>query len=236
LNLMPRSHLKRQQFKKKQPYFIAAVLSIVMIVAAWGLYFQTVASARRATLANLNKQKDPLAAKKEELAGAMQGLLAEYNTATMYRGYIEDRLTWAELLNGLKRIFSDFEATQKAAFNTDTGIWVEQMVTQDPSAAAAKTGGGGTPFGANQKPVTTGPQQGTINFIFLKCRAMNLIKVAPDANVRFTASLEQTLKTNALFEAQSTQLKQLGPDASDATATNYSFEVTLQLKRPIKAY
>ena len=75
---------------------------------------------------------------------------------------------------------------------------------------------------------------GQIGYIYLKCRAMNLLDVAPDANTKFTFAFEQTLQTNDLFEATNTKLDKIGnPTAEDV---DYSFEVTLQLKRPISAY
>src|SRR5438067_1167617 len=43
LNLVPKSILKRQEFEQKKPYFIAAVFSLVLVVFAYGWFFDRVA-------------------------------------------------------------------------------------------------------------------------------------------------------------------------------------------------
>jgi type IV pilus assembly protein PilM len=233
LNLMPKSHIKRAALKKKQPYLMAAVFSVVLIVGAWGMFYQTVAGARRASTAKLKPAIDELAGKETTLQGAANALVAEQAQADVYKGYVLDRLAWVDLINGLQKQFSDFEARQKAELKVDTGVWIESLISQDPKsgqvAPAAAPFGSGAAAGAAPAPTA-----GTINYVFLRCRAVNLAKVAPDANTKFTFAFEQELKTNALFEVTNTKLEKV--EAPDATATNYSFQVTLQLKRPITAY
>ena len=43
LNLVPKSIRKRQQFDQKKPYFIAAVFSLILVVFAYGWFFDRVA-------------------------------------------------------------------------------------------------------------------------------------------------------------------------------------------------
>lgn len=233
LNLMPKSHLKRAAFKKKQPYLLAAVFSIVMIVGAWGLFFQTVASTRRDSLAKLQTQVEPLRAKQAALGAAAQVLLAQYGEADKYQELVQDRYTWVDLMSGMQRLFRDFETKQKLELNVDTGVWIEQMRTDDPKSVTQQATAAG--FGAAASaPAASGPTVGQINYLFLTCRALNLQTIAPDANNKFTFAFEQELKTNVLFEATNTKLAKV--DAPDAAATNFSFEVVVQLKRPISMY
>ena len=238
LNLMPKSYVKRAAFKKKQPYLMAAVFSVVMIVGAWGMFFQTVASSKRDSIKHLEEKIAPLASKESVLTSSAQALVAEYGQADAFKVLILDRFTWLDLVTGMQKVFADFEATQSAELSTsakvETGVWIEQMVTQDPRAAAPAQPSGpiGVPMQVGAVPAAVAKP---INYVFLKCRAVNLVKaVAADANTKFTFAFEQALKTNALFEATNTKLDKV--ENPDEAATNYTFQVTLQLKRPIMAY
>ena len=68
LNLVPKSILKRQQFDQKKPYFIAAVFSLVLVVFAYGWFFDRVAQVKASSLEEIKRQLEPLEAKEQELA------------------------------------------------------------------------------------------------------------------------------------------------------------------------
>ncbi len=231
LNLMPKSHMKRAAFKKKQPYLLAAVFSVILIVGAWGMFFQTVASARRASALKLQPEIESLKGKEQELTAAATTLASEIGQANVYKDYVADRYSWADVINGLQKIFSDFEARQKADLKVDTGVWIEKFVVPDPKTSGAPAAA--VPFGMSQGDPAAAAA-GRIDYLYITCRAFNLQKVAADANTKFTFAFEQELKTNALFEATNTKLDKV--EAPDAAALDYTFQMTLQLKRPIMAY
>ena len=58
LNLVPKSILKRQQFEQKKPYFIAAMFSLVLVVFAYGWFFDRVAQVKAASLEDSNRYFD----------------------------------------------------------------------------------------------------------------------------------------------------------------------------------
>lgn len=233
LNLMPRSYLKRKQFDQKKPYFIAAVMSLVLVVAAYGLFFDRVGAAKRASLVKLKERLEPLQQKEAQLRTAMEGLVNAYKTADEYVAQVNDRLYWGELLNGMRSLFIEFEAQQKTAFGVDTGVWIEGLIPLEQETAAAPQQPAAFSVGAAAAPLGPPPPK-AINYLQIQCRAVNLLKISPDANSKFTFALEQALKTNELFGATYTKLSKIDP--VEPAATNFTFGVTLQLKRGIKAF
>src|SRR5262252_4222065 len=65
LNLMPESTLKWQSFNQKKPYLIAAVFSMVAVVAAIGLLFDKLAGAKTEALQTLHQEVEPLKSKSQ---------------------------------------------------------------------------------------------------------------------------------------------------------------------------
>src|SRR5499427_9095667 len=59
LNLMPDSTLKWQAFNQKKPYFIATVFSMVLVVAAIGFLFDSLAKGKQSALDELQQQIEP---------------------------------------------------------------------------------------------------------------------------------------------------------------------------------
>ena len=237
LNLMPRSYLKRQQFDQKKPYFIAAVLSLVLVVAAWGLFFDRVAAAKRVSLAKLTEQVEPMRQKEAQLRTAMEELVKAYQTTDDYVGQVNDRLYWGEMLNGLRGILIKFEAQQKEALGVDTGVWIEGLIPLEQETAAAPQAqpeAFAPPATAGAAPPAGPPPPKMVNYLSIQCRAVNLLKLAPDANIKFTSVLEQALQTNDFFAEQYTKLSKIDP--VEPGATNFSFGVTLQLKRAVKVF
>jgi type IV pilus assembly protein PilM len=225
LNLMPKSHLKQQQFRQKQPYFVATVFSLVLVVLAFGAFYNRVAMARREKLAQIREKVEPLNAKQGELSAAITELNADYAAANEIAGVLSDRTYWQEILGGLQGVFFQFEAEEAKKYNTDTGVWIENMTLHDPDAPP---------------PGRLGPQapavaQRTVFYLQLHCRAANLKRVEAAANDKYAAALVDTLKTNVLFVADNTKLSgTLNP--VEPSATTFDFHLVLQLKRPLKVY
>src|SRR5438309_725091 len=68
LNLVPKSILKRQQFDQKKPYFIAALISLVLVVFAYGWFYDRVAQAKvEAYETKVKPALDPLTSKETQI-------------------------------------------------------------------------------------------------------------------------------------------------------------------------
>src|SRR4051794_14187835 len=104
LNLVPKSILKRQEFEQKKPYFIAAVFSLVLVVFAYGWFFDRVAQVKAASLEEIKRQLEPLEAKEKDLA-KNEGIIRstkEQTDALVER--VRWRLFWPDVLSELRTI------------------------------------------------------------------------------------------------------------------------------------
>src|SRR3954470_7161311 len=60
LNLMPKSSVKQQQWRQKQPYIIASVFCLVLVLFAFGWFYDKVATVKAKALENLNQTITPM--------------------------------------------------------------------------------------------------------------------------------------------------------------------------------
>lgn len=89
-------------------------------------------------------------------------------------------------------------------------------------------GGDGTTAAKKKKSGSTNE----VSEISLVLRAVNLANLSPTNNLQITASVEQELRANPLFDPENTRLgKQPTPEEG---APTFTFELTLGLKNPIK--
>jgi type IV pilus assembly protein PilM len=231
LNLMPDSTLRWQAFNEKKPYLIATVFSLVLVAFAVGFLFQKLAESKEAEIKNL----EPVVASVQDKADRfkrvytqLQKAQAEANQVT---AWMEDRYYWGDVLAQLRSalILSEEDVKKKLSVqkpNVEVGIWIEQMATignlQNPAAANANPGDGGTPTATSAQ----------INTITLVCRAVNLSAVDPSADSEIAFAVENQLKNCPIFDPKTTQLAgQTSPD--DVTGT-FTFGVTVGLLNPLK--
>lgn len=133
LNLIPKTILKRQQLNQKKPYFIAAVISLILVVFAMGLFFDRVAAVKRQAITD----REPKVARLQQRADLMKSAKtqrdAAQQVADQYTEWIETRFAWADVLTALRQ---SLEATERATTQPgmQTAVWVERMSPQNLSA------------------------------------------------------------------------------------------------------
>lgn len=110
LNLIPKARLARQGFKEKQPYFIAAVFSLVLVVTAYGAFYQLVAGSRKGSLDKMQGRLEPLKRDARDLQDARKELLAVNEIAQLYQEPIESRYYWIQIVGNLQKILAKLEA------------------------------------------------------------------------------------------------------------------------------
>jgi type IV pilus assembly protein PilM len=82
-------------------------------------------------------------------------------------------------------------------------------------------------------PVKTSNSTNEVAYIDLRIRAVNLIRVRPQANSELAYELEREMKNSPLFEANETQLTG-NLDGVDENAPSFSFPLKVRLKRPME--
>src|SRR5688572_5209817 len=91
LNLMPKSILQRQQLNQKKPYFAAAVFCLILVVFAFGWFYQRVAAEKATALQQLQAKVDPLKLDEQALNRAMKDLTAAEADVDQYGAWMEER-------------------------------------------------------------------------------------------------------------------------------------------------
>src|SRR5262245_46347821 len=137
LNLMPRSSVRRQEIVRKQPYFVATVFSLFLVVFAYGLFYKKLSAAKADALEKLKAQTMPLKADEQTLDDAMRKLKGATNEADLYLGWFKDKTYWASLLSELRRVMMDSELRTKAKTRFDHGVWVEKFTPEWPEGLSA---------------------------------------------------------------------------------------------------
>jgi len=148
LNLMPESTLNWQSFNQKKPYLIASVFSLVAVVAAVGLLFDKLASAKNDALQKVHTEVAPQEAKKTRFDAALRDLKKTQADGNKIVGWMEQRYYWAQVLSEMRNILVKVEGSVQREMGASTGIWIEQFRTVEPRADAGAdlAGGEATPM------------------------------------------------------------------------------------------
>jgi hypothetical protein len=146
LNLMPKSIRQRQQLDQKKPYFIAAVLSVVLALLAMGWFYDTkVVAAKRDAYTQLQGKVAPLQQlwdqKLDPALRENERLKQEIDQITLWAA---ERTNWIGLVTVLRSSLVNTEAWMEDYFralqihNARAGLWIEKMVPELPGLGAAE--------------------------------------------------------------------------------------------------
>ena len=241
MNLMPDSTLRWQAVNQKKPYFVATVISLVLVAFGVGFLFQKLAVNKEAEIARLGPKVDELNHKVERFNAAYKKLQKTQKEAGQVMTWMQQRYYWGDFLADMRRALLRSEddikkklSAQKAG--VDVGIWVENM-TSAANLGSVGTGpvapmpGMGMPGEA--PPVVDAGQSAmanTNNAITLLCRAVRLVGVdVPDSEIAFAVQTE--ISKSPLVDAKATQLTgQITPDDSNGT---FTFTVSVTPLNPL---
>jgi hypothetical protein len=143
LNLMPESTLRWQSFNQKKPYFIATVFSLVLMAFAVGYLFEKLAGVKQKELEKIQASIEPLQRKEQQFKKVYGELKKTQQELEQMAVWMEDRYYWADILKELRAALIRAEDVTKKKLGTDTGVWIEQLISMTPSASAAGDAMGG---------------------------------------------------------------------------------------------
>lgn len=260
LNLVPKSILKRQQFDQKKPYFIAAIFSLVLVVFAYGWFFDRVAQVKASSLEEVKRQLQPLESKEQELQKSEGQVKATKEQADAFIGWVKQRLFWPDVLAELRRILlTTEEATEQARVGVKAGVWIESFGTPaNPLAQVAESSSeeGTTSvqdryrmdprlaarYGLLPKKAAEGDDAtgtgGTakatneLENIKVRFRAVNLNRTGDSsANSQLAFAVVRAVQSSPLFDKEGTNPSGDIDQVSDKDDT-FTFGMTLKLKVP----
>jgi len=241
LNLMPKSHQTRMAFKQKQPYFISAIVSLVLVVFAYGLFYDRVRAAKASQLATIKQVLDPLRGKKQQLDAAVKQKDGNLKQAEEQFATLESRVYWGKIFMGLRDLLIKFEE-ENSLEGSDAGVWIESFIPQysqsEKKTAAPKPQQQvrfANQMGAAAKQAQSYAGPSTVHYVETTFRAINLIDRAPDANVRFTDGLHKAIIANTeYFIGNGTQM--LGITPAEEGDLTYTFKIRIRLANPVTVY
>jgi hypothetical protein len=261
LNLMPKSSIQKQEFGRKRPYFIATVFSLVLVVFAYGFFYQKLAAVKGGELARLRDKTAPLRDFEGSLGEAMGALNQTRAKLNQVGEWVEDRYFWPQFLGELRQAFERTETATRRP-GVDSGVWIESIIvatgplpkkpatsddpdaadpdTEDPEMAdpamgpdteMAETEGAQQPSRFAAAAAAAQTSTNDITQLKLVCRAINLNKVSPSANTDIAFALAQQLKALPSLGPETQLTGEMQPVPD--TDLTFTFNVTLALKRPI---
>lgn len=143
LNLMPESTLRWQSFNQKKPYIIATVMSLVLVIAATGWLYNSLADVKNREHVELTAKLTPIQNKADKFKKAHNFLKKSTNELGQVSGWMEDRYYWADVFAELRRILIRVEVSTKQKLGTDTGVWIEKVETSTSLGAVSSQPVGG---------------------------------------------------------------------------------------------
>lgn len=251
LNLMPKSSLKRQEFNQKKPYLAAAVFCLILVVFAYGWFYNRVADEKAAVLEKLQPRVHKLQADEQKLRTGLGAMRAAQKQAEDLAGYTEDRIYWPKLLTVFRDALMVVEDKKEKELGAKTGVWIEKMMpvtppgfltvggVQEPGAPASQPVAAVRPTrpgmpARNAAAAASPTMTNEVNTLMLVCRSVNLNKVKADAHTIIAEGFAEELRTRTnYFVADGTKVT--GEIiVGDATNLTFTFNVTVKLARPAK--
>ena len=138
LNLMPTSSRKRQELSQKKPYFAAAVAALVLVVFAWGWFFDQSADSKEKAREKLMTSLGPLIKADPEMKSAMNDLKIATREADQFAEWLDDRFYWVRMLSMLRTSFITVEDKMEKEIGSPVGLWVDRFIPIIPGSAGAR--------------------------------------------------------------------------------------------------
>src|SRR3954469_9207300 len=124
LNLIPKSIRSKQAFSAKKPYFIATVVSLILVVFAIGYFYIRTADIKRESLAALQRDLEPLQKRADQMDQQTKLIKRAQQELDVYTGYLKDRFFWPEALVEMRNLLVKAEE-KMAKPGQEVGVCIE---------------------------------------------------------------------------------------------------------------
>ncbi len=262
LNLMPKSSIQKQALRAKQPFFIATIFCILLIVLAYGYLNSRLATVKQAKVQEFQSLAAPLRSLEGQMQGAVRQMDETQKKTAEILSMVDDRGRWPELLAELRQILVNTEIQTRRP-TAESGIWIESLGTMSPlslsqagrptaaqpamsssecsgesscesSCCSSSCESAPTPPPSTFAAAVPGaPLTNEVSEIRVRLRAVNMMKEDPSANTTLAFLFVSELKKSQLFDPEHTNLTGTMPQINPADLT-FSFDAVLKLKTPIK--
>ncbi|MBK9138816.1 MAG: type IV pilus assembly protein PilM [Verrucomicrobia bacterium] len=139
LNLIPKAILKRQQLNQKKPYFVAAALSLILVVFMMGLFYDKLAQVKQAAIENRQGQVTDWQNKEQRFNAALAARKQAQSVVDQYTEWAGGRYVWPDMLAELRAALTTAEQTIREGLNIRASVWVEKMAPEGQQTAEEAT-------------------------------------------------------------------------------------------------
>ena len=221
LNLMPKSSIRKKELDRKKPYLIASVFCLVLVVFAFGWFYDKVSDDKQAALEALKGKVEPLDRNKQSIDREIAALKGAEADLEAYTAIIEDRFYWGGLLSSVRDALM---AVENSTGQQKTGVWIEKLIPYGTAGAvfhgsgpegglslkdlysAAPTNRLAGPikpkrFAPRTQPgATTAPsEEKELLAVVMHCRAVNMASTDPAGTTKLAAAVAEELKTKTSY-------------------------------------
>ena len=262
LNLMPVSHIRRQQLNAKRIYFFAAAICIALAIVSFGFYAQWVAGQAEKVAAELKAKWDPLERDSKKVSSAQGQLSSTESEAGQYIQLFSTKTVWAKLMREVQLKLLSMQTNHGVKVDASAAttnpviarVWIEKMTATAAPQVEAFGGYGemmeegqmeedmGEPSLASmigvlqtdQASVIEVPPPGSekVGFLNLTCKALNLMRLSPSANTEFCYQLQKVFQESEMFMDSETGLVGALEQVTPTNAT-YRFNLVLRLQQDL---
>lgn len=250
LNLVPKSILSRQQFDQKKPYFIAALASLVLVVFAYGIFYDQVAKMKASKLEEVNRDLTPIADAERRIVSVERQVDQLKKKADHYAEWFVKRTYWSDLLSELRLALIQVEMAVRQP-GSEVGVWIESFGDQSGLAAAAAIAQpeeesrpvyqmdpelmrryGLVPTAPTPAAPTTPATAASTNATSVVFKAINLASRSATANRELATAVESRIKASRFVKPETTNLRSFPDPAADSDTM--TFVMDLDLVEPAK--
>ena len=256
LNLMPVSHIRRQQLNAKRIYFFAAAICIALAIVSFGFYAEWVAGQAEKVTAELKQKWDPLERDSKQVKSVQGQYAGTEGEASQYVQLFSTKTVWAQLMRQVQLTLLSMQTNHGVTVDPSivstnpviARVWIEKLTaTAAPQVESFSFGmddegmmeedmGDEQSLASvigvlqtDQAVQVEVPPPGSekVGFLNLTCRALNLMRLSPSANTEFCFKLQRTFQENEMFLDSETGL--VG-SLEMVTPTNATFRFNMVLR------
>ncbi len=233
LNLRPATVARRQQLKRRQPFFILAAACFILGLLGWGIYYARAASVVGRASERLIERVDAMRGIASQMDAARKQITGLESVARPITEAIVARSFWPELIDDLNSRLPKESIWITELVGTSKGVPVGagelkgSLPEMVPTVAETPTP---SPGPAGSRAAATAPAEPALDGIFIRGLYLSNPK-----QQEVVVDYFRNLVDSPFFAIDpNNQAKYIRPTTPTATEWAFPYELRLDLKKPVK--
>lgn len=140
LDLTPKASKSRQEFNRKKPFLVGALVALTLGGFAYGFFNTLVADAKQAALDEIKVQLDPLQNTESRLKTEEGKLKTATEEVELMAGHVWEKTYWGDILTEIRRVLITTEADAQQKLGRPAGVWIDKLLSTEPTNPDADSG------------------------------------------------------------------------------------------------